>query len=186
MSVLAQGTELYALVPTEADATVFEVIKLICPTSINLGEDSTDEIDATCLDETTRKTLPGVETPGTVSVPIYPDPSIPEHKRFFNLQRVTLKWALGWSDGVGIAPTVKAPVGDEGYDFELPDTRTWCVFEGYIENFPFDFQTNTLVTANVTIKRSGATEWHTKTNNASGGDNGGGTDPTDPTDPNNP
>ena len=184
MSVLAQGTELYALVPTEADATVFEVIKLICPTSINLGEDSTDEIDATCLDETTRKTLPGVETPGTVSVPIYPDPSIPEHKRFFNLQRVTLKWALGWSDGVGIAPTVKAPVGDEGYDFELPDTRTWCVFEGYIENFPFDFQTNTLVTANVTIKRSGATEWHTKTNNASGGDNGGGG--TDPTDPNNP
>ena len=48
------------------------------------------------------------------------------NKRFFNLQRVTLKWALGWSDGAGIAPTVKAPVGDEGYDFayihvEAPD-----------------------------------------------------------------
>lgn len=182
MSVLAQGTELYALVPTEADATVFEALKLVCPTSINLGEDSTDEIDATCLDESTRKTLPGVETPGTVSVPIYPDPSIPEHKRFFNLQRKTLKWALGWSDGTGIEPGVKAPVGYEGYDFDLPATRTWCLFEGYIENFPFDFQTNTLVTANVTIKRSGATQWIVKTENASGG-GGGGNDPTDPTDP---
>lgn len=176
MSVLAQGTELYALVPTEADPEVFEVLKLECPTSINLGEDSRDEIDATCIDKNDRDVLPGVRTPGTVSAPIYPDPKIPGHHRFFNLQGVMLKWALGWSDGTGIPPGVKAPVGDEGYDFDLPATRTWCLFEGYIENFPFDFQTNTLVTANVTIKRSGATQWIVKTENASGG----GNDPVNP------
>lgn len=179
MSVLAQGTELYALVPTEADPEVLEVLKLDCPTSINLGEDSTEEIDSTCLDMETRETRPGITTPGTVSVPIYPDPAIASHMRFFNLQRKELKWALGWSDGIGIPPTVKAPVGDEGYDFDLPATRTWNVFRGFIENFPFDFQTNTLVTGNVTIKRSGATEWIVKTDNSGGGggNGGGGTDP---------
>lgn len=161
MSIVAQGTELYALVPTENDESQYEVLKLECPTSINLGEDSTDEIDATCLDESTRKTMPGVETPGTVSVPIYPDPTVYAHQRFFNLQRKTLKWALGWSDGTGIAPEVKE-LAEGGFDFDVPSTRTWCLFEGYIENFPFDFQTNTLVTANVTIKRSGATQWIVK------------------------
>ncbi|EPB1863655.1 phage tail tube protein, partial [Escherichia coli] len=39
------------------------------------------------------------------------------------------------------------------------DTRTWYVFQGYVSDFPFDFQANTVVQTSATIQRSGQGVW---------------------------
>jgi hypothetical protein len=66
-----------------------------------------------------------------------------------------LAWAVGWSDGKNIAPTLNTA----GDDFELPATRTWFLFRGYVSDFPFDFAANTVVTTAATIQRSGGSAW---------------------------
>ena len=64
-----------------------------------------------------------------------------------------LQFAIGWSDGTD-APTI----GVDG-EFDLPETRTWYLFEGYVADFPFDFAQNTVVTSEVSIQRSGGSSW---------------------------
>ncbi|WP_366525632.1 phage tail tube protein [uncultured Microbulbifer sp.] len=44
----------------------------------------------------------------------------------------------------------------------LPDSRTWFTFEGYVADFPFDFQQNSLVTGEMSIQRSGGSAWTVK------------------------
>ncbi|MNT93817.1 hypothetical protein D3C72_2353800 [compost metagenome] len=51
----------------------------------------------------------------------------------------------------------------EGDDFELPTTRTWFVFQGYVADFPFDFAANSVVSTAVSIQRSGGSAWIKKT-----------------------
>ncbi|MDQ9546488.1 phage tail tube protein, partial [Serratia marcescens] len=36
---------------------------------------------------------------------------------------------------------------------------TWFVFQGYVTDFPFDFQANTVVSTTATIQRSGPAVW---------------------------
>ncbi|MDT4860744.1 Phage tail tube, TTP, lambda-like [compost metagenome] len=64
-----------------------------------------------------------------------------------------MNWVVGWSDGTA------APTADSSGDFELPTTRTWFVFGGYIADFPFDFQQNSVVATQVSIQRSGGSAW---------------------------
>lgn len=59
--------------------------------------------------------------------------------------------------GAGTGATGTAVLGD--YDFSLPPTRTWFLFDGYVADFPFDFQANTTVKTAVAIQRSGAGAW---------------------------
>lgn len=62
--------------------------------------------------------------------------------------------------GDGTGATATATLG--AYDFVLPDTRTWFTMSGYISDFPFDFQTNTLVESEVSIRRTGGAKWYKK------------------------
>ncbi|HEL8044814.1 TPA: phage tail protein, partial [Escherichia coli] len=68
-----------------------------------------------------------------------------------------LTFAVGWSDGT------EAPVASSGSDavegLLLPATRTWYVFRGYVSDFPFDFQSNSVVQTSATIQRSGQGVW---------------------------
>jgi hypothetical protein len=86
------------------------------------------------------------------------DPDNESHLTLYGLSRENpapvLKFAIGWSDGTD-APTLN--VGEDG--FELPATRTWFTFQGYISDFPFDFAQNTVVTTEVSIQRSGNSAW---------------------------
>lgn len=59
--------------------------------------------------------------------------------------------------GAGTGATGTAVLGDA--DFVLPTTRTWFTFQGYVADFPFDFQLNTVVTTQVSIQRSGGSAW---------------------------
>lgn len=154
MAILSQGSQVYMLAPTEADPAVFEVVAIACATTFNPGGSPADQIETTCLEENDRSYMPGLRTPGQASLTVNFDPSEPSHVRMFELSQMnpapTLKWALGWSDGTA-APTVA--VG--GDDFELPATRTWFTFEGYLSDVPFDFAQNSVVSSAVTIQRSG-------------------------------
>nr|WP_319022788.1 phage tail tube protein [Enterobacter hormaechei] len=49
----------------------------------------------------------------------------------------------------------------------LPPDRTWYVFKGYVSDFPFDFQGNTVVQTSATIQRSGQGAWIPKAQSGS-------------------
>lgn len=158
MSIFAQGSELYFI-----DPDTNTVMKVDCPTGFNPGGAPADPVEDTCLDSTTRTYKRGLRTPGQAAVNLNADPQYASHGRLFDLSLSDdqdiedIKFAIGWSDGRGIPPTV-----DSNGDFILPTTRTWYVFNGYVADFPFDFQTNTLVTSAVSIQRSGPGVWTRK------------------------
>lgn len=158
MSKLAQGTQLYFIDSAASDPVIVEVD---CPTGINLGGNPADQLDDTCLGDRNRQSKPGLRSPGQATINLNTDDDYDSHMRIFELSQMdenpVLKWALGWSNGTD------APTLDSNDDFNLPGTRTWTVFQGYISDFPKDFQGNSLVTTPVSVQRSGGIEWIKKT-----------------------
>lgn len=156
MSKLTQGTEVFIIDPDNN-----EILKIVCATAFNPGGAPADQIEDTCLEDTIRKYKKGLRTPGQATISINAEPENASHIRLFELSQEDddrdIKWAIGWSDGKD-APTVDA----ESDEFTLPDTRTWLTFDGYVSDFPFDFASNTLVTTDATIQRSGKLNWKKK------------------------
>ena len=152
MSKLTQGTQIYFIDPDDDS-----VVAVQCATTFNPGGAPADQIEDTCLESDDRTYKPGLRTPGQATIGLNSDPENASHIRMHELSETNpppeLKWVVGWSDGTA-APTV-----DSAGDFDLPTTRTWFTFQGYISDFPFDFQQNTVVTSNVTIQRSGGSAW---------------------------
>lgn len=68
---------------------------------------------------------------------------------------------ITFTGGDGTDAAATAELGDG--DFILPTNRTWFMFRGYVSDFPFDFTGNAVVTAEVTIQRSGGSAWIKKT-----------------------
>ncbi|MBV5954166.1 phage tail protein [Pseudomonas aeruginosa] len=166
MSMLTQGTQVYALVPPPSGSGPFTVMEIECATSFSPGGNPADQIEDPCLSETSRKYKKGMRTPGQATLGLNADPRNASHVRLFQLSEddsdQDIVFAVGWSDGVGVSPSAdQDSTGD--WDFDLPPTRTWFVFRGYVSDFPFDFAANTLVATQATIQRSGAGQWITKT-----------------------
>lgn len=162
MSILTQGTQIYALVPTVAEPTELEVIEIQCATAFSPGGNPADQIEDTCLSDKVRKYLRGLRTPGQASLTLNADPRNASHVRLHQLSEDddigNVSWVVGWSDGT--APPTLNVAGD---DFVLPPTRTWFLFDGYVSDFPFDFAANAVVTTAATIQRSGGSAWIRKT-----------------------
>lgn len=152
MAILSQGTEIFYIDPADDS-----VNRVVCATSFSPGGNPADQIETTCLEDFDRSYEPGLRTPGQATMSINADPTNESHLRLHELAESnpspTLQWAIGWSDGTD-APTV----GSDG-TFDLPDSRTWFTFEGYVSDFPFDFAQNTVVTSELTIQRSGGSAW---------------------------
>lgn len=146
MPRLTQGSQLFFLDPV--GPTVTEVD---CATAITGIEASRDQIETTCLAGDARTYEPGMPTPGQASVTINFDPAEPSHVRLHELYRAGTKveWALGWSDGTA-PPTVGT-----ADDFDLPTTRSWLNWNGYVANVPFDFALNAVVGSTMPIQLSG-------------------------------
>ena len=165
MSILAQGTQVYVLVPTVADPSTLEVLEIECATAFSPGGNPADQIEVTCLSDMVRRYMRGLRTPGQASLTLNADPRNASHVRLHQLSEddsiETVSWAVGWSDGKDIPPTLNVA----GDDFELPATRTWFIYDGYVSDFPFDFAANTVVTTAATIQRSGGSAWIRKTTN---------------------
>ena len=154
MSKLTQGTQVYFIDDTGSTPVV---VAVECATSFNPGGNPADQIEDTCLEDFDRSYKPGLRTPGQATLGINADPENASHVLMHELSELNpspeLQWVVGWSDGTD------APTLDSAGNFDLPDTRTWFTFTGYISDFPFDFQQNTVVTSQVTIQRSGGSAW---------------------------
>jgi hypothetical protein len=152
MSKLTQGTQIYFVDPDTGD-----VVTVQCATTFTPGGAPADQIEDTCLESFDRTYQPGLRTPGQASIGLNADPENASHTRMHELSETNpppvLNWAVGWSDGTA------APTADSSGDFVLPETRTWFTFQGYISDFPFDFQQNAVVTSTVTVQRSGGSAW---------------------------
>lgn len=153
MAKLAQGTQIYFIDPEDSS-----IVEVYCATTFSPGGNPADQLETTCLADASRSYLPGLRTPGQATMTINADPEAASHVRLYELAeenpQPTLQFAIGWSDGTDDPSGV-----DSDGDFELPDTRTWFLFEGYVSDFPFDFAQNTVVTSQVTIQRSGGSFW---------------------------
>lgn len=154
MSVLAQGTQIYFIDSTESPPVI---VAVDCATTFNPGGSPADQIEDTCLEDTTRSYRPGLRTPGQASLGLNADPANASHILMHALSETDpspiLQWVVGWADGTA------APTLDTSDDWDLPTSRSWFKFSGYIADFPFDFSANTVVTSTVSIQRSGGSEW---------------------------
>lgn len=150
----AQGTELYTIDPDDGS-----LIVVGCPTSIDGIDTTLEQIETTCLSDMARTYEAGLATPGTATFSIQTNPQDPSHVRLHQLkvQGVNLKWAVGWSDGTGTDPTVTTD-SDGEYVFNLPQSRSWITFEGFMNSFPFSFGLNAQVASTVGIQVSGEPE----------------------------
>ena len=154
MSILTQGSKLYMIDPADDS-----LLPIDCVTAFNPGGAPADQLEDTCMEDVSgvRSYKRGLKTPGQAAITLNIDPANASHVRLYELSEgianQNLKFALGWSDGTA-APTV-----DSNSDFNLPNTRTWFTFEGYVADFPFDFQLNALVTGDISIQRSGPGVW---------------------------
>ncbi|WP_165856732.1 phage tail tube protein [Marinobacter sp. JSM 1782161] len=164
MSKLTQGTQVFFLNP---DAASVGVVRVECATSFNPGGNPADQVEDTCLEDSDRSYKAGLRTPGQATLGLNADPENASHVTLHDLANANpspvLKWAIGWSDGPKDADGAPDPSGYPGVssddDFDLPDNRTWFVFEGYMSDFPFDFQQNAVVATSATIQRSGGSQW---------------------------
>ena len=111
MSILTQGTQIFALVPTEADPSVLEVLEVECATAFNPGGNPADQIEDTCLSYKVRTYKRGLRTPGQASLTLNADPRNDSHIRLHQLSEddsvESISWAVGWADGTSV-PTIAA------------------------------------------------------------------------------
>lgn len=111
MSILTQGTKIFALVPSLIGGSAYGVLPIDCATAFNPGGAPADQIDDTCLEDLVRKSKKGLRTPGQASLTILADPRNASHIRLHQLSEAdgdtAVKWAVGWSDGTAV-PTISA------------------------------------------------------------------------------
>lgn len=142
MAKLTQGTTLYWI-----DGTT---VQAVAATNISGLSAQRDSIETTDLTDNAKTFVAGLMSPGNAQFSINFDPSIAVHKKLHDayVSGVSLKWALGWSDGTA-APTVTSG------NFTLPTTRSFLQFEGFIHDVTFDFSLNTIVKSQVSVQVSG-------------------------------
>src|SRR6188474_1862068 len=147
MAMKAQGSQLYTIDPADDSLLIID-----CVISIDGIDTAIDQMETTCLEDTTRTYEAGLATPGTATFVINTDPREPSHLRHHELKTAgtVLPWALGWSDGTGIAPDI-----DSSGQFSPPNTRSYILFDGYMNSYPFSFAQNTMVNSTIGIQISG-------------------------------
>lgn len=154
-----QGTELF-FVDRLTDPEEPAVIKLACPTGITGLGGAADQLEDTCLDNTTDKTYKrGLGNPGQLSVPFNFIPSNVSHQLLFDLKEAgdTIPWMIGLSDGT-LAPTLLVDV----LTAPVSPNRTSIGFDAYIADINIDIATNEIVRGTLTLQRSGpvVTYWN--------------------------
>lgn len=149
MAKKTQGTMLYLIVPAD-ESNPAELLRVGCVTNLTGVSASRDQIETTCLESLARTYEAGMPTPGTATFTVNFDPEDATHLAVHALFRSGVKadWAIGWSDGTA------DPTMDGEDEFDLPDTRTWILFNGFVNDVPFDFALNTVVTSNIGIQLS--------------------------------
>ena len=144
MAIKTQGTQLYAIVAGS-------VVNIGCITNLDGISSPRDNIDVTCLEDQDRTYIARMKSPGTTTFTINTDPGDESHATLHELYTSgeVVKWAVGWSDGT-VDPTI-----DSSGDFDLPDTRSWITFQGYVGDYPYAFAQNSSVQSNIPVQITG-------------------------------
>ncbi len=149
MAIKTQGTHLYVIDPDDES-----LITVACVTSIDGIDTTNEQIETTCLEALVRTYESGLSTPGQASFGLNVDTTESTHTRLHQLKvaGTTLNWAVGFS-GSSSVPTV-----DSGGTFDLPTTRAWIRFTGFMTNYPFSFAQNSVIQTTINIQISGEPE----------------------------
>lgn len=146
MAIKAQATHLYFINPAD------DTIKTVgCVTSIDGIDTTINQNETTCLADTTRTYIAGLGTPGAATFGINFDPADASHVLLHQLKvaGTSLTWAIGMSDGTA------APTFFTNGDFDLPTTRSWIQFNGFMTSYPFTFALDTVVQSTIGVQVSG-------------------------------
>lgn len=153
MSQKTQGTALYVVNTLPSGGPV--VVALGCPTNIAYSGAPASQIETTCLSETQARTYrAGLKTPGTATMSVDFDTSVAAHMTVWDLynqpESVTTQWAIGFDDGTD------APTLDSNGLLQLPTTRSWLSFNGYVSDLPLTWALDAVVKSDVPVQISGA------------------------------
>lgn len=148
-----QGTQLFVL---DDDSSPDEVVKVGNLTSIDGVGGSASDIDVTNFESQAMEFLVGLPDNGTSNFGINFAPGDESHIFLDGINGGGRKWwAIGLSDGfdpvtgIGILPTISAG------EFDLPNTRTWLLFQGSLQQFKYALATNDAVRVQASIRVSG-------------------------------
>lgn len=149
MAIRTQGTHLYTIDPDDES-----LITVGCVTSIDGVDTTNEQIETTCLSSLARTYESGLSTPGTATFGINFDTDDSTHVRLHQLKvaGTTLLWAIGFANGTAAATV------NSGGTFDLPTTRSWIRFNGFMTSYPFSFAQNSVITSTVGIQISGEPE----------------------------
>lgn len=141
-----QGTRLYFC----QDGS--EIHKVACPTGITGLGGARPQISKTCLDSTEQEYEGGMPDPGEVTVPVNFISRSAAHQALADLfeSGESVSWMIVESNQSG------APASVDSDSRLVSPGATTKEFLGHIANLTFDYQTNEIVRATLTIQRSGA------------------------------
>lgn len=147
MAIKTQGTNLYLINPTGPAVTA-----VACVTSIDGLDVTRDQIETTCLEAQDRTYEPGMKTPAAFTFGVNFDPATASHILLESLFQsgTEVQWAIALSDGTA------APTLDTNDDFDLPTTRTYITFAGYVASAPITIAQNDVLRSTFSVQPSGA------------------------------
>lgn len=147
MALKTQGTELYLINPA-GDL----VVAVGCVTSIDGLDATRDQIETTCLEAQDRTYQAGMKTNAAFTFGINFDPADSSHAVVEDLFQdgTEVAFAIGLADG-----TADPTVDSTGSEFDLPATRSWIAFRGYVSSFPLSMPLNDVIRATVGVQPSG-------------------------------
>jgi hypothetical protein len=152
MSVKTQGSALY--IADTLSSSVAAVLKLACPTGITgVGAGAASQINDTCLDDLVDESfMPGLGSPGTITVPFILKPAEASHQALFDMKEA--KELFGMM--VCLSDGAAAPTLDSNEALVAPNDRTSFAFQAYVADVAIDIATNEVVRGTLTLQRSGA------------------------------
>ena len=150
MSVLkSQGTELY-FVDTDSSDTVRRVV---CATSISGLGGARDQIDTSCLDNTTDRTfVGGLGNPGQVTIGFNVHKDEVAHEALLDLKAAGTE--VSW--GIYSSDAATAPTANTANVLQSVTGRASAIFLGYVSDINIDIAANDIWKGTITIQRSGA------------------------------
>ncbi len=152
--VQTQGTQVWIL---HGDNPPI-LTKMQCIKTLDLGDDSPDSIDDTCLDEKHTKTSQqGLMNPSEGSMTIDTDPHNASHLQLLKLadEKALCEFYIGWSE------SEEPPILDTSSgDVTLPESRCWSTFTAIVSAGSPKFEANSLVNQTIQLKRQTKVTFH--------------------------
>lgn len=151
MSVKTQGSALF--IADTLSSSVAAVLKMACPTGITgLGAGAATQINDTCLDDLEDESfMPGLGSPGTMTVPFVLKPAEASHQTLFDMKAAKERFSMMVCLSDGTSP----PTLDSNDALEAPAGRTSFGFQAYVADVAIDIATNEVVRGTLTLQRSG-------------------------------